>query len=77
LEKTALTLGELAEVYLYKTPYFPEEAVSVSPRIKMVSGLHLFVCIVRKLAPKILFTKHPYPTNKELNDLSSIFYIQI
>jgi hypothetical protein len=30
LEKTALTLGELAEVYLYKAPSFPEEAVSVS-----------------------------------------------
>lgn len=30
LEKTALTLGELTEVYLYKAPYFPEEAVSLS-----------------------------------------------
>jgi hypothetical protein len=30
LEKTALTLGELAEVYLYTAPSFQEEAVSVS-----------------------------------------------
>jgi hypothetical protein len=30
LEKTALTLSDLAEFHLYKAPYFSEEAVSVS-----------------------------------------------
>lgn len=30
LEKTALTLSDLAEFHLYKAPYFPEESVSVS-----------------------------------------------